>query len=102
MKNKRRTFSRMDVNSGMLMAKTQIDLVDKGKEKVWVLEHVFVDPSLDPKREVPDLMELVTNFIKRDGHKLWPLDPSAINFFQKNDVLGPLWYQKPFSEKQDK
>lgn len=41
-------------------------------------------------------MKKVIDFVKESNHKIWPLDPIAIEYFKRHSELRDIWAEKPY------
>lgn len=80
----------------VLTSRTDIDLIEKNGEKIWVMNHIFINPTEHDEHEISLLMEKVLDFIKTTKQKIWPLDPIAIEYFNRHPELTDIWAEKPY------
>ncbi|TSO25867.1 N-acetyltransferase [Lactobacillus sp. LL6] len=81
----------------ILTSRTDIDLIKKNNQQIWVMNHIFINPTNHDEHEISLLMEKVINFIKQSGISIWVLDPIAIEYFKKHPELNNIWAEQPFS-----
>lgn len=80
----------------ILTSRTDIDLIEKNNEKIWVMNHIFINPVEHDQHEISLLMKKVIDFVKESNHKIWPLDPIAIEYFKRHSELRDIWVEKPY------
>lgn len=82
----------------VLTSRTDIDLIEKNGEKIWVMNHIFINPTEHDQHEISLLMNQVVDFIKENKQKIWPLDPIAIEYFRMHPELNNIWVEQPYSK----
>lgn len=91
-------FSQHDPASGQLTARTNLRLIKRPDQTVWLMGHVFVRPASDQKETLNSLMQSVIAFVSKTAYPLWPLDPLIITYFKHHPEQQPLWYHRPYSK----
>lgn len=81
----------------ILTSRTDIDLIKKANQQIWVMNHIFINPTNHDKHEISLLMKKVTSFVKHSGFSIWVLDPIAIEYFKMHPELNDIWTEQPFS-----
>ena len=81
----------------ILTSRTDLDLINRNNQQVWVMNHIFINPDQHDEHEISLLMQKVTDFVKESGFPVWVLDPIAIEYFKMHPELENIWTQKPFS-----
>lgn len=82
----------------VLTSKTDLTLIEKNNEQIWVMNHIFINPNQHSEHEISLLMKKVITFVKESKLKIWPLDPIAIKYFKMHPELADMWTQKPYSD----
>lgn len=81
----------------IITSRTDLDLITRSDQEVWVMNHIFINPDHHDEHEISILMKKVVAFVKESQKQIWPLDPIAIKYFEKHPELKDLWYHKPFN-----
>lgn len=81
-------------------SKTELILIPRQDEEVWVMGHIFLNPDQHAPHELSQLLAQVVDFVQKSGKRLWVLDPLAIQYLYKHPELNNLWYEPPFSKKE--
>lgn len=89
-------FFTLKNNDDIITSRTDLDLINRPDQKVWVMNHIFINPDNHNEHEISILMEKVVKFVKESNKQVWPLDPIAIKYFKKHPELDDIWYHKPF------
>lgn len=89
-------FTLTNSDDNQITSRTDLDLIKRKDETVWVMNHVFLNPDKHDPHEITLLMKQVITYVQESGKKVWPLDPIAIKYFEKHPELNDLWYHQPY------
>ncbi|WP_308557673.1 hypothetical protein [uncultured Lactobacillus sp.] len=92
-------FTLSNSDNGQITSQTDLDLINRKDETVWVMNHIFLNPDEHDPHELSLLMNQVIKYVQESNKKVWPLDPIAIKYFEKHPELNEIWYHKPFSNQ---
>lgn len=91
-------FTLTNSDHQQITSRTDLDLLKRKDESVWIMNHIFLNPDQHDPHELSLLMNRVIPYIKESGYKVWPLDPIAIKYFKKHPELNNIWYHRPFNQ----
>lgn len=94
----KKCFTLTNSDNQQITSRTDLDLLKRKDGSVWVMNHVFLNPDQHDPHELSLLMAQVIAYVKKSGHKVWPLDPIAIKYFEKHPELKDIWYHRPFNQ----
>ena len=92
-------FTLSNSDNGQITSQTDLDLINRKDETVWVMNHIFLNPDEHDPHELSLLMNQVIKYVQESNKKVWPLDPIAIKYFEKHPELNEIGYHKPFSNQ---
>lgn len=92
-------FTLTNSDNGRITSRTDLDLIERKDETVWVMNHIFLNPDEHDPHELSLLMEQVIDYVKKSGKKIWLLDPIAIKYFEKHPELNDIWYHMPYKNE---
>ena len=91
-------FTLTNSNNNQITSRTDLDLIHRPDETVWIMNHIFLNPDEHDPHELSLLMKQVIKYIQESCKRVWPLDPIAIKYFEKHPELSDLWYHRPFNQ----
>lgn len=99
LENPHQFFKTYDNNHELLCHWT-MDLITRRDGKVWVMNHLFINPKLkinsqEYNLQVNDEMNTLKIFGKKSNYPIWPLDPMVIEYFKKHPDFHKFWYHAP-------
>jgi len=79
----------MNDENGKMVAEITYSVSDK----IIIIDHTFVDPSLRGQGIASKLVDSVVELAKKENKKIIPLCPYAKKLFENSEAYQKIWYR---------